>query len=404
MLARAVRVATIRGIEVRLDPSLVVLAVLLAWLLTTRFTPLYGTSVSWTLAASGTVLFFASILVHELGHALEAHHRDIPVKGITLLLFGGVTEMHTESQHPRDEFVIAAVGPYISLVAAAAFHVVGSVARAGFPTEVGAPIAELAMLLAYLNLLLAAFNLVPGAPLDGGRVLRAGLWWVTKDRRRAVRISARCGQAFGAVLVVFGVYEFALGLELAAIGGIWWIVIGAFLFVAARSELRRNDVQTALAGHTAADAVGSLPPVVAATTPLDEVAEPDVGTDHVLVTDLHGEVTGWIPAGDLVGRRPAGPREATTAGGLAAPIGDVPTVTLDEPLTDVVAAFVAGARRLRVVDGPVTVAVLTERQTAGALRQLGIGGPGRGRGWVRGRGQRPGTDGEDRSPRPEAVR
>lgn len=400
MLARAVRVATIRGIEVRLDPSLVVLAVLLAWLLTTRFTPVYGAAVSWTMAGVGTVLFFASILVHELGHALEAHHRDISVKGITLLLFGGVTEMHTESQHPRDEFVIAAVGPYISLVAAAAFHVTGSMARAGLPAAVGAPTAELAMLLAYLNLLLAAFNLVPGAPLDGGRVLRAGLWWVTQDRRRAVRISARCGQAFGAVLVAFGVYEFALGLELAAIGGIWWIVIGAFLFVAARAELRRNDVQTALAGHTAADALGTLPPRIAATTPLTEVPPPPPGPDHVLVTDPDGEVTGWIPAGDLVGRRPVGPRAATTAGGLAAPLGDIPTVTLDEPLTDVVAAFVAGARRLRVVDGPVTVAVLTERTTAGALRQLGIGGRGRpGR-----RDRHADGDRDDRARRPEAVR
>lgn len=373
MLARAVRVATIRGVEVRLDPSLVVLAVLLAWLLTTRFSPAYGPAAGWSLAAAGTVLFFVSILVHELGHALEARHRDIRVKGITLLLFGGVTEMHTESQHPRDEFVIAAVGPYISLVAAALFHVIAVGARAWLPPFLSAPVAELAMLLAYLNLLLALFNLVPGAPLDGGRVLRAGLWWLLKDRRRAVRISARCGQVFGASLVGFGVYEFGLGLEFAAIGGVWWVVIGAFLFLAARTELRRSDVQSALAGHTTADALGPLPPVIDAATPLAGLDPPPPGTDHVLVRADDGAVDGWIPAGDLDGRLPAD-RPVGTAGDLAAAIGDAPTVRLDEPLTDVVQAFVDGARRLRVVDGPVTVAVLTERQTAGALRHLGIGG------------------------------
>lgn len=397
MLARAVRVASIRGIEVRLDPSLVVLALLLAWLLTTRFGPVYGTAVGWGLAATGTVLFFVSILVHELGHALEAHHRDIRVKGITLLLFGGVTEMHTESRHPRDEFVIAAVGPYISLVAAAVFHLLAVLVRTSLPAAAAAPIAELAMLLAYLNLLLAAFNLVPGAPLDGGRVLRAGLWWLLGDRRRAVRIAARAGQTFGASLVLFGAYEFTLGLELAAIGGIWWIVIGAFLFVAARAELRRADVQAALAGHTAADALGALPPVVADDDAIDTVAAPPPGTDHVLVADGRGWIVGWIPGGDLDGRLPAG-RQVRTAGDLAAEIGDVPSIPLDEPLSDVVQAFVDGARRLRIVDADDTVAVLTERQTAGALRQLGIGGRGR-------RGRRPvGPPPPADAPRPEVAR
>ena len=399
MLARAVRVATIRGIEVRLDPSLVVLAVLLAWLLTTRFGPVHGTGVAWALAGVGSVLFFVSILLHELGHALEARHRDIPVKGITLLLFGGVTEMHTESRHPRDEFVIAAVGPYVSLVVAGAFHLLAAVARTLFPAGLGAPVAELATLLAALNLLLALFNLVPGAPLDGGRVLRAGLWWLLGDRLRAVRISARAGQGFGAVLVVFGVYEFSLGLQLATIGGVWWIVIGGFLFVAARSELRRADVQARMVGRTAGDALGALPPRVPDDAAASTLAPPTSRTDHVLVHDHRGWVVGWIPAHQL-DHRPAAGAEATTAGELASDIGEVPTVTLDEPLSDVVQAFVDGARRLRVVDADATIAVLTERQTAGALRALGIGrGARRGR-----RAAAPAPDADADPRRPEVAR
>lgn len=367
MLARAVRIATIRGIEVRLDPTLLVLAVLLAWLLTTRFTPAYGTGVAVTMAAVGAVAFFGSILAHELAHALEASHRDIRVKGITLLLFGGVTEMHTESQHPRDEFVVAAVGPYVSLVCAAAFHLTAVVARLVLPAAVAGPVADLALLLAYLNLLLAVFNLVPGAPLDGGRVLRAALWWLTGDRRRAVRIAARAGQTFGALLVTFGVWEFSAGLQLAAIGGIWWILIGVFLFVAARAELRRADAQAALEGRTTADALGALPPRVEVSRELADVALPADGADHVLVVD-GDQVVGWIPGGDLSGRPPAD-QPVRTAGQLRADLDDAPTVTLDEPLGEVIQRFASGARRLRVVDlDGRTVAVLTERRTAAALR------------------------------------
>jgi Zn-dependent protease len=369
MLARAVRVARIRGVEVRLDPSLVLLALLLAWLLWTRFGETYGGIVGAGMAATGSLLFFVSILVHELAHAFEAMHRDIEVKGITLLLFGGVTEMHTESQHPRDEFVIAAVGPYLSLVCAAGFHLTGVFATTWLSPSTAAPIAELALLLAYLNLLLAAFNLVPGAPLDGGRVLRAALWWLTGDRRRAVRGAARAGQGFGAAIVLFGVYEFAAGLQLAALGGLWWILIGAFLFHAARSELRRDHARAAMDGRTAGEILGILPPIVAPSDQLDLVTLPDGGADHVLVAHPDGTATGWIPASDLAALAELdGP--GRTAGEIASPIDGLPGVEVDASLHEVVQGFADGARRLRLEDGGRTVAVLTERRTADALRSL----------------------------------
>lgn len=388
MLARAVRVASIRGIEVRLDPTLVLLAILLAWLLATRFAPAYGTLQGAGMAATGTLAFFASILAHELAHALEATHRDIRVRGITLLLFGGVTEMHTESQHPRDEFVIAAVGPYVSLVCAALFHLVAVLARTTLAPAAAAPVAELATLLAYLNLLLAVFNLVPGAPLDGGRVLRAGLWWLLGDRRRAVRIAARAGQTFGGALVLFGVWQFTAGFELAAIGGVWWVLIGAFLFAAARSELRRAVVQERMDGLTTADALGALPDVVAHDTAVATLHVAADGADHVLVRDAAGAITGWVPAGDLHGPLPTD-RPVRTASDLVAIIGDVPTASLDTPLQEVLQGFGDGVRRLRIVDVHVTIAVLTERRAAEALRRLGVT-PQRRRGRRGGRGSRPG--------------
>ncbi len=383
---RAIRVARIRGVEVRLDPSLVLLAVLLVWLLSTRFRADHGTTVAVGMATATSLLFFASILVHEVAHALEALHRDIEVVAITLLLFGGVTEMHSESRRPRDEFVIAAVGPYASLVCAAVFGLVGLIADLSLAPALAAPVVEVARLLAYLNLLLAAFNLVPGAPLDGGRVLRAGLWWVTKDRIRAVRGAARAGQAFGLVLVVFGLLEFQRGLQLAAIGGIWWVLIGVFLFTAARSELRRGQMQALYAGRTVADVLGPGPLVVPADLRLD-LFDPDASpSDHALVTAPDAEVpttaaaaTGedrdpvvaWLDPADVGAMHPAD-RSVRTAGDLARPVASLPSVTATTDLETLVQRFLRSDEdRFRVVHDGRTVAVLSERRTARALRELG---------------------------------
>src|SRR5699024_10473211 len=124
----------------------------------------------------------------------EARHRGIRVHAITLLLFGGVTEMHAHGQRPNDEFAIAAAGPYASLVCAATFGLLATFAHDLLPDAAADPIAEVAGLLGWWTLLLALFNLVPGAPLDGGRVLRAILWWLLGERMRALRITVRAGQ------------------------------------------------------------------------------------------------------------------------------------------------------------------------------------------------------------------
>jgi Zn-dependent protease len=240
MLSRAVRLFTVRGVDVRLDLSVVILAGLLGWLLFQRFSAAYGASVAGMMAVIGSLLFFLSILAHELAHALEALRRGIDVHAITLLLFGGVTEMRTESERPRDEFVVAVVGPYISLVCAAFFGLVSAVAVGLLPPVTAAPVVDTTQLLALINLLLAVFNLVPGAPLDGGRVLRAGLWWLSGDRQKAIRGAARAGMTFGGLLVVVGAVLFVRGVD--PIGTIWWLVIGWFLFSAARYELRRGAV------------------------------------------------------------------------------------------------------------------------------------------------------------------
>ncbi|MEX1177349.1 MAG: site-2 protease family protein [Nitriliruptor sp.] len=372
-MQRAIRIARVRGVEVRLDPSLVLLASLLAWLLFARFSPVHGGWVAATMAASASGLFFASILVHELAHALEALHRDIEVASITLLLFGGVTEMHSESEHPRDEFVIAAVGPYASLVCAAVFGLVAA-ASTFVPGQAGGAVLEVARLLAYLNVLLAVFNLVPGAPLDGGRVLRAAIWYVTKDRLRAVRAAARAGQAFALVLVAFGILEFTRGLEVAAVGGLWWIIIGLFLFGAARSELRRSRLLTLYEGRTVSDVLGPGPRVVAADHPLETLDLEAGDEDHLLVADGAGRVTGWLDLVELRGLHPTD-RSVRTAGDLARDASDLPSVTAATPLESLVQRFLrTDEDHLRVEHEGRTIAVLSERRTARALRAMGADG------------------------------
>jgi Zn-dependent protease len=382
---RAIRVARVRGVEVRLDPSLLLLALLLTWLLSVRFTDAYGAGVATVMGIVASLLFFGSILAHELAHAFEALHRDIEVASITLLLFGGVTEMHSESQHPRDEFVIAAVGPYASLVCAGVFGLVAAGASTFLDGSLGAAVLEVSRLLAYLNVLLAAFNLIPGAPLDGGRVLRAAIWYVTRDRRRAVRGAARAGQFFGLVTIGFGVLEFTRGLEVAAIGGVWWVIIGVFLFGAARSELRRADLLALYDGRTVGDVLGPGPQVVARDQRV-EVLDPDAsGDDHLLVTGHgsdpgagHDPVTGWLDVATLRELHPAD-RALRTAGDLARPIDELPTVAADLPLEALVQRFLrSDDDRLRVVHEGRTVAVLSERRTARVLRELGAGRRGRG--------------------------
>ncbi|MEX0868284.1 MAG: site-2 protease family protein [Nitriliruptoraceae bacterium] len=235
MFSRAVRLIHVHGIEVRLDPSLAVIAILVAWTFSTRFSPAFGWPLAVVMALVGATLFFASILAHELAHAFEARHRGIDVRGITLFLFGGVTEMDAHAHRPRDEFAIAAVGPWASLVCAAVFGLVATASRAVIDPA-GPAIGAVAGLLGWLNLALAIFNLVPGAPLDGGRVLRALLWGLLRRRDRAVSITSWLGQLLGLGLVGFGIWVAVVSTG-AVLGALWYLVVGMFLFSAARREL-----------------------------------------------------------------------------------------------------------------------------------------------------------------------
>ena len=235
MFPRALRIATFRGVDVRLDPTWLVIAVLVVWSFLVRWSMTGRPGVvAVAMALAASVGFFGSVLAHELGHAVEARHRDLQVHGITLFLFGGVTEMDLHTRRPRDEFTVAAIGPWTSLVLASVFGLVTAALDWYLPGR-AVEVATVTGTLGWVNLGLALFNLVPGAPLDGGRVLRAALWAATGDRHRAQLITARAGQVLAVLIWITGVW-WVVRNPAGVLNALWIGFVGCFMFNAARGE------------------------------------------------------------------------------------------------------------------------------------------------------------------------
>jgi Zn-dependent protease len=249
MFGTSWRVGRIAGIEVRVDSSWTVIALLITYSMYLRISLVYPdtpTGEAVGVAILGAVLFFGSVLVHELAHALVSQARGIRVQDITLFLFGGATRARVESRGPNDEFLIAAVGPLTSGILAALFGIV-----AGLGSDVlSRPLVGTLGYLGWTNLVLAVFNLVPGFPLDGGRLLRSAIWKATGSFARATRVASLAGQAVGWLLVAAGVASLLAG-NLA--GGIWFAFIGWFLVQAARASYQELQLRAMLRGVEAED-------------------------------------------------------------------------------------------------------------------------------------------------------
>ena len=192
----------------------------------------------WLLGVVAALLLFVSVLVHELGHSWVALRYRIPIAQITLFIFGGMAQIRREAPTPKAEFLIAIAGPIVSVLISIAFGVVA--ALPGSPPDAVA----VSTLLQEINLTLALFNLVPGYPLDGGRVLRAGLWAWSRNFHSATRYASRAGQGVAVVLMLFGLY---LSMQ-SAVNGVWLLLIGAFLYLSAHNSHRQVAFQESLSG------------------------------------------------------------------------------------------------------------------------------------------------------------
>jgi Zn-dependent protease len=191
---------------------------------------------------AATLLFFLTLLAHELSHSLVARTKGIPVEGITLFIFGGVARTRLDAESPGDEFQIAGIGPLTSLVIAALFGLLGWLGR-----QVGwsIPVTGVFDYLAYANLVIAIFNLLPGFPLDGGRVFRSIIWKFTGSLKKATRIASIGGQLLGYFLVFVGFLQM---LQTNILGGLWLVLIGWFLSTAAEASYQQQLIQMGLEG------------------------------------------------------------------------------------------------------------------------------------------------------------
>jgi len=210
-----------------------------------EFYPEWSTAQRWVVAAIVAAIFFTSILLHELSHSLVAKAKGLPVKGITLFVFGGVSNLGREAQSAAEEFQVAIVGPLTSLAIGALFAILWAALRVPAPQASG-----IAGYLAFINGVIAAFNMLPGFPLDGGRVFRSIVWARNRNLLAATRTAARTGEGVAYLLMAGGAIQF---VTVNPIGGVWMFLIGLFLRNASAQSYEQLVVQTTLHGLTAAD-------------------------------------------------------------------------------------------------------------------------------------------------------
>lgn len=265
------RLGSVLGFEIRIDYSWFVIFFLILWSFSAGVFPAqfpgYESSVYFLMGGIGTILFFASLLAHELSHSVVARAKGIPVQGITLFIFGGMAHTRMEATSPDDEFAIAGMGPVSSLAIAALFGAVWWLGgQAGWPEAV----TGVARYLAFLNVLLAVFNLLPGFPLDGGRLFRSAVWKFTGDLTKATRWASNGGKWLGYGLMGLGALQTLAGF---VIGGLWLLFIGWFLRNAADMSYRQHMLQMVLEGVPAREVMSEEPETVSPDLTLQELVD-----------------------------------------------------------------------------------------------------------------------------------
>lgn len=286
-----VKIGRVMGIPIYLHSSWYVIFFLITVILGTQFSsqyPAWSTAQQWALAVLTSLLFFGSVLFHELGHSAVAKRYKIPVLSITLFIFGGLAEIAHEPDRPLKEFNIAIAGPLASFLLAAIFF--GVVQLAAPNSMVGAT----AQWLEYINGLLAVFNLVPGFPLDGGRILRAIAWAWTKNFNRATQLASRSGQGFAYLMILGGIFVAVRSGDW--VDGLWWVLIGWFLLTAAQQSYAQVALRRVLDGVKAADVMSSELPTIDRSISLEDYMQEVLRTGrgcHLVMgsDDLVGMIT-----------------------------------------------------------------------------------------------------------------
>jgi Zn-dependent protease/predicted transcriptional regulator len=344
------------GIEIKLDWSLLLIFALITWNLGAQLFPSWhpdwSAQLSWATAAAAALLFLASILVHELCHALVARREGIPIRRITLFLFGGVAHMEAEPTTPKAEFWMAIVGPLASILIGIVASTAGVWLAGAFDTpfisdsdpEVlvrgAGPIATLLLWLGPLNVLLGVFNLVPGFPLDGGRVLRSILWAVTNDLTRATRWASRAGELFGWTLIAIGLMNAFAG---QVVQGLWLVLIGWFVHQAARTSYRQLLVRRALKDVPVSRLMRAHVPRLAPELPVETLVREYLLADDVSAVAVAsaGALLGVVFPRD-VRNVPQERWRETPISSIMTPVREMTAVSPETPVSEVVEQLAQG--------------------------------------------------------------
>lgn len=366
-MRQTLRLGRVAGIPVGVHWSVLVIMALLVQGLATSVLPASAPGkpvwAYWLTALVGSVLFLLSLLAHELAHALVARHFRIRVQRVTLWLLGGVAELTDEAPHARADLFVAAAGPLTSVLTGAVFG--GAAVGA---SALGAPLILTATLtwLALINVILAVFNLLPGAPLDGGRVLRAILWRVHGDRERASMAAARAGHGLGLILVLAGLAQVLFTQQLR---GLWLALVGWFLLSAATAEQTGARYRSMLGNVPVREVMNPYPLTgYPDQTVADFMRTVAARAPHRLfpLRDWYGRPAGVVRMADL-SRVPADARETTPLSRVAMPVELVPVADAARPAAEIAPAVARGGLVL-VVDDSLLVGVVSAADMARATQ------------------------------------
>jgi len=296
-----VKFGRVLGIEVGLHYSWFLIVLLITFSLADRFRtvdPQWNLGVVWGSAIITSILFFAGLLAHELSHSIVARAHDLPVRNITLFALGGVSQIEKEPTEASTEFWVAIVGPITSAVIGSILLLIAIGVGWTYGSDPATPPLAILVWLGFINLGLALFNMVPGFPLDGGRVLRAIIWWATKSAERATRVAARVGQLIGIAFIIYGVVRFFAG---AGFGGLWLCFIGWFLLQAAGGSYFQFEAASLLDDLHARDLMSRDCTFVDANMKLQQFVDDYIlrSSQRCFIVVDRGFTTGMITAQDV---------------------------------------------------------------------------------------------------------
>ena len=382
-LRGSIKLFSVVGIPVDINVSWLIAVVIITWSLSTTAYPsffsLWSEPQYWLAGIVTTLLLFASVLAHELGHSLVALSQGLRVRGITLLLFGGVSRIQGEASRPRNEFLIAFAGPVVSLGIGLAllgwwfqFHPVYEIQIT--------PLHGVIFFTGWMNILVAGFNLLPGYPMDGGRVLRSAVWGFTGDTRRASRVAYAVGRVVFYLLIGWGAWRIISG---DVFGGVWIVLIGWFLMSSARSEARgevdKRRLEEVASSSVVQDHLGFR--VELATSPMPPMVESDLTVTQAMMgmasmspsspipIARNGELTGFIVRQDL-DDVPFAQRSGVAVGQLVNS-GSVRVISRDEPAREALSAMDRQpVSQLVVMDDDYVIGIVTRQSIVQALLEL----------------------------------